>query len=207
MKQILIGILFAGIILLNFGCPKPCIEANYSFAVTASFKPDMDSIKIGDTIYLTSSFNSQLEDLKTSATVDYSASSGIGNTLSIIQFSKSDTLGTDAVFNFNYLSIDGKIYNDRNIARPDGVQQLFYKEDNGLYKLKIGIIPKVSGLYVLGLGIGLSNGRSRSHSCEKASFNTSVTNTNQHFYLLYNVKPDAHFYGNDSTRGYYFKVN
>ena len=97
----------------------------------------MDSIQIGDTIYLTSTFNAKLVDLQTSAIVDYSGSVGIGNTLSITQFSKTDTTGSDAVFNFNYLSFDGKIYNDRSIARPDGVQQLLYKENNGQYILKI----------------------------------------------------------------------
>lgn len=99
---------------------------------------------------------------------------------------KGDTIARDAAFDFDYVSINGKIYNDRNIPSPDRVQQITYQESNTGYILKVGIIAKQTGTYILGLGDGLSNGRKKSHSCEKASFSTSISNTKQHFYLIEN---------------------
>lgn len=206
MKRIVIGILFGGIIFLNFGCPKPCVEANYTFAVTARFTPDMDSIKIGDTIFLESTFPTTLQETQSGRLIDYSGALDIGNSLSVLQLLTSDTLAKDAVSNFSYASLIGKIYNDRNIPRPDGVDQLVYSQTGNSYKLNIAIIPKVSGVYGLGLGNGLSNGRTNSNSCEKASFNTTVVNTNQHLYLFNLWRPDIVIDQNGRRGVYFFKV-
>ncbi|MEO6358136.1 MAG: hypothetical protein ABIU77_04410 [Ferruginibacter sp.] len=206
MKKVLTGILIVGIILSNYGCPKPCVEANYSFAVTANFTPDMDSVKIGDTIFLTSSFPTTLQETQISKLIDYSDASDIGNTISVSQLLPTDSLAKDAVFDFNYVSIIGKIYNDRNIPRPDGVNQLTYSQVGNNYELKIGIIPKKSGVYGLGLGNALSNGRKKGSSCEKASFNTTVVNTNQHFYLFNLWRPDVVIDQNGRRGVYFFKV-
>ncbi len=195
-----------GVVILNSGCPKPCIDANYSFAVNLQITPDFDSIKVGDTVFLTSSFPTTLTDQASGQTFDYSKSTGIGNTLAVSKLPQGDTIAADAVFNFDYISINGRIYNDRNIPRPDGVQQLTYEEINGNYFLKVGLIPKQRGIYILGLGDGLSNGRKKSRSCEKASFNVSINNTTQHFYFLTNWKPDIVLNDFGKKHGYAFKV-
>ena len=54
MKKIITGIGLCIITIINCGCPKSCIEANYSFAVNAQITPDTDSVQVGDTIFLTS---------------------------------------------------------------------------------------------------------------------------------------------------------
>lgn len=54
------ALLILGMILA--GCPKPCIQADYSFAVNAQIAPDTDSIKVGDTLFLISSFPTSLKD-------------------------------------------------------------------------------------------------------------------------------------------------
>lgn len=206
MKKLLTLTLLGAIVFINSGCPKACIEANYTFIIHSHIAPDLDSVNVGDTIYLISSFPSILQDQNTSSQIDYSGAKAIGSTLAVGQLRPSDSLATDAVFNFTYLSIIGRVYNDRNIASPDGVQQLTYQEINGSYELKIGLIPKISGVYFLGIGNGLSVGRSHSRSCEKASFNITLENTTQHFNLLYDWDPDAQFYSDGKSRVYYFKV-
>lgn len=206
MKKILIWVFLSAIVLINTGCPKSCVEANYSFAVHSHIMPDMANINIGDTIYFVSSFPTQLQDQNTSTLINYSGAKSIGSTLAVRQLITTENLAKDAVFNFTYFSVMGTIFNDRNIPSPDGVQQLVYQEVNGRYELKIGLIPKVSGVYVLGMGNGISVSRNGSAGCEKASFNITLENTNQHFDLLYAWNPNAQFYGDGKSRAYYVKV-
>lgn len=206
MKKILFGGGLILILLINSGCPKPCIGTNYSFVIHSQITPDMDSVNIGDTIFLVSSFPSMLQDQNTSAQVDYSGSKEIAGDLGVYELVSTDTLAKDAVFNFDYFSITGRVYNDRSIPSPDGIQQLAWEEISGNYELKIGLIPKASGLYILSVGNGLSNGQKNNRNCSKASFNITLENTKQHFYLLYSWNPNAQFYGDGKSRVYYFKV-
>lgn len=206
MKNIIAGIGLLIFAVINSGCPKPCIEANYSFAVNSQIIPALDSVHLGDTIFLTSTFPVNLTDQRTGVIVDYSNSTDIGSTLAISKLPKGDTVAADAVFDFNYVSVNGKIYNDRSIPRPDGVQQLTYMEMNGNYLLKVGLIPKQTGNYILGLGNGLSNGRKKSRSCQKASFDISINNTNQHFYLIQAWVPGIILDDYGKKHVYYFKV-
>lgn len=206
MKKVFIIFCSGVILLINSGCPKPCIETNYSFNAKVHIVPDSDSVNVGDSIYIMSSFPTELTDQNTSLKIDYSGATSIGITLAVSQLIPDSSLATDAVANFEYFSKSGKIYNDRNIPSPNGVQQLTYEETNGSYELKIGLIPKKRGVYVLGIGNGLSVGRKNNRRCEKASFYTNLENTTQHFYLLYNWDPNAQFYGDGRNRVYYFKV-
>ena len=171
---------FLLILVINAGCPKPCIEANYSFNVNAQIGPDADSVRVGDTIFLTSNFSTKLRDVVSGDSINYSNSEGIGSDLSILKLITGVYPGQDAAKNFEFISITGKIYNDPGIPSPNRVQQLTYQEDNNSYQLKIGIIPKQTGLYYLGVDNGLSIGRKSSHSCEKAAFSINLNNTNQH---------------------------
>lgn len=180
MKKFITGFGFLFILVINSGCPKPCIEANYSFNVNAQITPDTDSVHVGDTVFLISNFSSKLKDEMSGDSITYSNSDGIGSDLSILKLATGVYPGQDAVKKFGFISILGRIYNDPNIPSPNRVQQLTYEEDNNKYQLKIGIIPKETGLYYLGVDNGLSIGRKSIHSCEKAAFSISLNNTNQH---------------------------
>lgn len=206
MRNALIIIILGCIVLLNTGCPKTCIESNYLFAVNSYISPDKDSIKVGDTIYITSSFHTKLIDQNSGSEINYTGAKNLGSTLGIGKLMTSNAIPTDAVFDFNYISIKGSVYNDRSIASPDGVQQLKYQEINDNYELKIGLIAKTKGVYGLGLGNGLSVGRSNSKNCEKASFNISINNTDQHFYLYQNTYPNHQSNDYEKKHAYYFVV-
>lgn len=206
MKKINVIILITIIAIINSGCPKPCVEANLSFSVNLQITPDNDSIHIGDTIYLESSFPTQLTEQSTGQLMDYSNSTGIGSTLAVSSLPVGDSIAHDAVFDFDYISVNGRIYNDRSIPRPDGIQQLTYEETKGEYVLKAGLIAKKKGNYILGISDGLSNGRKKGKNCEKASFNITISNTDQHFYLIEKWYPNVVIGGYGKMRVYYFKV-
>lgn len=126
--------------------------------------------------------------------------------MAVSELPKTDTVAKDAVFDFDYISLNGRIYNDRSIPSPDRVQQLTYQESNNEYVLKIGLIPKQKGKYILGLGDGLSNGRKKSNACDKASFSTTINNTNQHFYIIESWKPGIIINNFGKSHGYAFDV-
>ena len=206
MKKIIIGIELFIITIINCGCPKACIEANYSFAVNAQITPDTDSVQVGDTIFLTSTFSTKLKDLISNDSIDYSNSTNIGSNLAFIKLNKGTDTIQEAVADFMFASIIGKIYNDNSIPSPKRVQQLIYQEENNIYKLKIGIIPTQSGIYYLGVTNGLSVGRKNSHSCEKAGFSITLNNTNQHLNYFSAWNPNNSLTNYVQQRVYFLKV-
>jgi hypothetical protein len=204
MRKLLIITALTFVIFINIGCPtKSCVEANYSFAFQSQIIPDRDSINIGDTIYLISSFPTKLKDQNTSIEINYSEANNLGSTLGVGELINGDSFPKDAIFNFSYISVKGRIYNDRNVASPDGVQQLVYEELNGNYELKVGLITLKKGIYVLGIGDGLGIGR---RACEKASFFISLGNTSQHIYFYQNWRPGYILTESDLKHIYCFKV-
>ncbi|WP_419803464.1 hypothetical protein [Mucilaginibacter sp.] len=207
MKNFVVAISLFCIVILNSGCPKSsCIKTNYSFAVNSQISPDLDSIRLGDTLYLTSSFPKKLVDDYTKTVVDYSNSMGIGSTLGLVKLVNGSYPGKDAVNSFKYSNVTGSVYNDKSIPSPDKIQQLKYDEVNDNYKLKIGIIPMEKGVYYLGVGNGLSNGRNKSNSCEKASFNITMINTSQHLNYFSAWNPNGTLSTYEKDRAYFFKV-
>lgn len=138
--------------------------------------------------------------------INYTDAKTIGSNLKIGRLENSNPIPIDAVPEFNYFSITGSIYNDKNIPSPNGVQQLSYAESGGSYQIKVGIIAKSRGVYAFGIGNGLSNGRNSIHSCEKATFNMSLSDTVQHIYFYQGWRPDYTLTTYDLQRIYCFKV-
>lgn len=206
MNKIFSAIILLIITIISSGCPKPCIEANYSFAVNSQIIPDLDSVHTGDTVYLTSTFPTKLTDQSTGKVVDYSNSTNIGSNIGLVKLVKGTSTITDAVNDFDYLSIVGTIYNDINIASPNKFQQLKFQQVNDMYEIKIGIIPQKTGIYYLGIGNGLSNGLNKSSSCEKASFSITLNNTDQHLQYFLDWSPTATLGDYEKPRAYFLKV-
>ncbi len=188
--------------LLLAGCPRTCVEAVYSFSINASFLPERDSIRLGDTLYLTSSIPIQLRDVTSGDLVNYQNAKIAGN-LGIGKLSSGVKTPIEAVDQFKYVSVQGQIYNDLSIPSPKGVQQTLYSQKANTYELTVGLIPLNEGVYVLGVGfpVGIRGG----HDCEKAGFSLKVTNGNRHldFYEKVTGQPSN---GIDYGNGYYFKV-
>jgi len=206
MKNVIASISLLVIAVVNSGCPKPCVEANYSFLANSKLSPDLDSIRLGDTLSLTSTFPTSLIDQKSGILIDYSNATDIESTLSIAQLISGDSIPKGSVYDFKYYSQVGMIYNATNIPSPETVQQLKYQQKGNNYQLKVGLIPQHVGIFALGIGNGLSNTRTRSNKCENASFQFTISSTSQHIYYFQNWRPNFILSPLDTLKLYCFKV-
>lgn len=206
MKKIIGGSVLALVVLINSGCPRPCIDAHYAFSIQSQFTPDKDSINIGDTIFLTSATPIKMKDTNSGSEINYSNAKNFGSNLYVVKLLSNSTAINDAVFDFDYFSIKGRVYNDTSIPSPNRVQQLSYQESNSSYEVKIGIIPRNKGIYFLSVGNGLSTGRSKNRNCEKAEINITLNNTNQHFYFYSNWNPNGQLTEYEKPRAFFFMV-
>lgn len=197
---------FIYVTMMIIGCPKPCVEANYSFKEQLQLSPDSDSMKVGDTLYITASFPNNLIDQRSGSVINYSNASNIESTLRIVQLVTGDSISRGAVADFKYSSTIGMIYNATNIPSPDAVNQLKYQQIGNDYQIKVGLIPIHTGIFALGIGSGLSIGRNGSKECEKASFIFSISNTSQHVYYYQQWNPNIFLSTEDISRLYCFKV-
>ena len=198
------ALLILGMILA--GCPKPCIEANYSFAATIQISSDDSIIHRGDTLWLNSLFPTSLNNLSTGELIDYSNATDIESTLSIAKLVNGNIIPQGSVYNFNYVSEIGQIYNATDIPSPQTVQQLRFQQVGSNYQLKIGIIAKDTGVFALGIGNGLSNSRNHSNKCEKASFQFTIFETSQHIKYYQTWRSDYILSPSDIAKLYCFKV-
>lgn len=206
MKNIYIYLELLIFAIITSGCPKLCIESVYSFKANSQIVPDLDSIGIGDTMYIISTFPMTLLDQISGKEVEYNNAPDIESTLSIAELASGDSIPVGAVYDFSYTSEIGRIYNSTTIPSPETVQQLKYQEMGSNYQLKIGLIPKRKGIFALGIGNGLSNGRGKSKRCEKASFNFTIFNTSQHIFYYKNWRPSYNLSPSDTLKLYCFKV-
>src|SRR5664279_4625829 len=119
MKILFIIVFLCIFDMINTGCPKSCIQANYSFTVNSQIRLDIDSIHVGDTLFLTSNFPTNLMDQRSGKIIDYSNASDIESTLSIAQLMLGDSIPKGSVYDFKYNSQLGMIYNATNIPGPE----------------------------------------------------------------------------------------
>ena len=206
MKNLIIITVLLVIAIINSGCPKPCIEANYSFAATIQISPDDSIIHKGDTLWLNSLFPNRLNDISTGELIDYSNATDIESTLSIAKLINGNIIPQGFVYNFNYVSEIGQIYNATDIPSPQTVQQLRFQQVGDNYQLKIGIIVKDTGVFALGIGNGLSNSRNHSKRCEKASFQFTISGTSQHINYHQTWNPGFILTPDGIAKLYCFKV-
>ena len=206
MKNVIIIAGLFTIAVLNTGCPKSCIEANYTFEATIKIFPHDSIIHIGDTLWLNSSFPIRLNDISTGKLIDYSNATDIESTLSIAKLINGNIIPEGSVYNFNYVSEIGQVYNATNIPSPQTVQQLRFQQVDTNYQLRIGIIVKDTGVFALGIGNGLSNNRNHSKKCEKASFQFAISQTSQHVNYYQAWRPGYTLSPSDIAKLYCFKV-
>lgn len=204
MKSLIIITGLFVIAILNTGCPKSCIEANYAFEATIQLFPDDSIIHIGDTLWLNCSFPTRLKNISTGELIDYSNATDIESTLSIAKLINGNMIPQGSVYNFNYVSEIGQIYNATNIPSPQTVQQLRFQQVGTNYQIKIGIIARDTGVFALGIGDGLSNSRNHSKKCEKASFQFTISETSQHINYYQAWRPGYTLSPSDISKLYCF---
>ncbi len=183
-------------------CRKPCNLPNYTFSVNDSFSPEKDSINIGDTLWLTCTISKTQIDINTQANINFDNAENLGSNLVISDISRFN-LERGAVDSFNYIQQYGNISTDPT-SNPQGVKQLRFEESSDSYLLKVGLIAKKEGNYILTVPDNPYVFRRGMAKCGTADFKILNVNINKHLYLFENIWGLLSEY--DRNHSYCFKV-
>lgn len=178
-------------------CRKDCSRIDYSFEIAAKAYPDLDSIRVGDTIWIEINEPVFLKDLKTNTSINYSGTVNLGTNLGFQEIKGSTPQLINSANDFLFKIIEGI---EVNSLHSDLFKEYLFVERNNMFLFKLGVIPKRSGIFRINFG-SAANVYRANDKCSKASFVFNFENTNQHFYLY----PG----GSGSLPGgstYYFKV-
>jgi hypothetical protein len=177
----------------------------YSFEGSYRAYPALDSIHINDTIWLESTVPVQLYDFVSNQTVDFSRAENLGFAANYIEMTGGDVQnpgGIPAANNFTNVLIKGIEIPSPNLEQT---RVFRFTEENGNYFLKLGIVPKKKGLFLLGFG-NSTNVHTKANKCIKAAFAFAFTDTQQHLYLYEQSRPGYVLTGSDRAHLYAFKV-
>lgn len=177
--------------------PRDCTQNNYAFELSAKVYPDLDSIRVGDTTWIEIDEPVTLQDVFTSASINYSGAINLGAIIGFQEIIGSTPQIVSVANDFNF-----KLINGTEVGSSD--TQLFreyqFAEKSNRFLFRLGIIPRRAGIFRFNLG-SAANVYRANDQCSKASFSFNIKNSNQHFYLYPN--------GGGATSGggtYYFKV-
>jgi len=170
-------------------CKKNCNNTTYNFQVTINAVPDNDSILINDTVWFSIDESTELRDLTTNNIVNFNGATNLSFVFGIWKVISAQSL-QPAAGSFTYFFKKG------NFVSP--VDSTFLREfalveEINRYKLQVGFIPKQTGIFRI-LVENSANVSSRNVSCAKANFAIKFVNTNQHFYLGYNIWGEGVYY-------------
>jgi hypothetical protein len=176
-------------------CKKGCIRNSYSFEITSKAYPNLDSVNIGDTIWLEIDVPTNLKDAITGNNINYSGAVNLSSNLSFQKYVSGNFI--DAVSGFNFKIINGI---DIGATIPTLFKEYRFIEELGRYKFKLAIIPNTLGTYRIVYG-NAQNVYTDSEPCSKAGFVFNFeSSVNLHRYLVGYTGPPV--VGGD----YYFKV-
>jgi hypothetical protein len=159
-------------------CKKDCVMANYTFKLGVKAFPNLDSVFIGDTIWLDVNEPTTLRNIETGTLVSFNNATNLGSNIGF-QEVLSATQFRNAANDFKFKIIFGIETANTN---PQLFRDYLFAEQNGRYLFKLGIVPLVVGVYRLGFGNAANVVRNNS-PCERASFQIDFQQTDQHFYL------------------------
>lgn len=178
-------------------CRKDCSRTDYSFEIAAKAYPDLDSIQVGDTVWVEINQPVSLKDLNTNTSISYSGAVNLGTNIGLQEILGTTPQIINAATDFSFRIIYGT---EVNSANSDLFKEYVFTESNNMFLFKLCIIPKRTGVFRINLG-NAANVYRANDKCSKASFVFNFKNTNQHFYLY----PGGY---STPTGGstYYFKV-
>jgi hypothetical protein len=193
--------------LLSASCskdkPRLC-RGGYSFRITSEWVPQKQTYKVGDTLYLKSSFPTMLTDqINTSMIIDYSNAVGIGGSYIFYELDSVNRKVNGAVSKFDFLVVDGSIAN--GIIVPDEQKVISYRELNGTYSFQLKVIPKDKGIFTFFIS-DLSSRGIRGKNCTNAGFSNTLVNTNKNIHLFEHAMGRSPASQYETERIYCFRV-
>lgn len=174
-------LLFCSLIFIYATCKKnsDCANSVYTFSSEIKAYPDVDSIDIGDTLFLEFNHPVISKDVNTGIEVDYSNAANFGTGIGFAEFISPNNTNTEVASKFTYTLIRGI-----ELIRQDStkIREFLFVEINQFYKFKLAIIPNFKGVFKLFVS-NAANVYRTNDKCTKAGFIINFTNTNQHLYL------------------------
>ena len=184
-----------------------CTENKYTFSATIQAYPDLDSIHIGDTIWFALTIPTQLTDKVTNKVIDYSNAENLGGDMGFGKFNGVGNVNDPGVIpaadDFDYSIKIGNAL--ANPVLPAQNRNYSFNEANNQYKFLLGVTPKQTGVFIMGMG-DIANVFRKSDKCTKAFFGVSFVNTNQHLYFIKQNRTGYILSEFDKTHSYCVKV-
>lgn len=177
-------------------CRKDCTRTDYSFEMAVNAYPDLDSMRVGDTVWVEINETVSLKDLNTNENINYSGAVNLGTNIGFQEIVGTTPQIINAATDFSSKVINGTEISSTNSSL---FKEYVFAENNGKFLFKLGIVPLRTGVFRINLG-SAANVYRANDKCSKASFVFNFKNTNQHFYLY----PESGSPPGGST--YYFKV-
>lgn len=206
MKRVgILAIVFMTMVSTTCNKRFDCANQVYSFGIDIKAYPDLDSIYIGDTVWLELNAPTKQQDLNSGRKIDYNNAENNGSAITFLEFvggsiNDPGVLGAANFFTFNLIL-------GENIPNPLIAQIREYKftEIQGVYKLKVGIVAHKKGIFSIAIS-NAANVYRRNDKCTKASFAIRFKDTDQHLYFLEQNRPGYTPSGLELTNMYCFKV-
>lgn len=132
---------------LQFQCQRTmgCAENIYQFNMDITARPDSAAVNVGDTVWFDVDESSTLTDQVAGAPVDYS---GAANLSTVVSFNQLAPDSSDwSILARSQFDLVLSLGTFQRSIEPSRDQEISLAESDGNYGLRLGVIPKVVGIY------------------------------------------------------------
>lgn len=180
-----------------------CIGNAYQLKETWNVLPQRDSINIGDTLIFSSNFPNRPFDYSSNKNIDFSGNALVGTPF-MVRIVKGYNDLRPAIDSFSLFLLEGR-YQDNDL-KPSQIKDIFWMESNSVYKIKIGIICRKKGDYLITIPDAIGK-LTLDNSCGSgAGIYLSNNNIKNNMYLFYPYYGGPFVPQNDSTHNFCIRV-
>lgn len=191
-KNVIIGaLILTSVICICGDCNKrkDCNELPYAFSTTIRAQPITDSINLSDTLWFVINDSVVLRDARSGEYVNFRNAKNLSLVFGIRKVI-SATNRPAAADSFQYYVRKGSLVSPSSNA--DLIREFRLIEEGNRYKLEVGFIALRQGVF--DILVENSSNVYTDWTCRKASFSIMFSNTDQHFYLGYNISGGGVYY-------------
>lgn len=184
-------ILLIAFVSLCATCHKriDCTQNIYNFKVGIKALPNTDSIPLNDTLWFAINESTELQDLNLNRPVPFKNAANLSFVFGVWQVLGAREL-QPGVSSFDYVIKKGVNIRPLN---PSFLKEFQLAEESNRYLLEVGFIPRTKGVFRV-LTENAANVYTKDNPCDKASFSVNYVDTDQHFYLGYNISGEGVYY-------------
>ena len=192
MKKTLIYLLLFPALLGLWGCPGECVGPLYKFQTSLEITPSRDTIRVGDTIWLKSTFSKHLKDEHSGQMVDF-RNAKITFPFQFSELNKTDIMSEkmkDARHKFYIHAIDGKTTSNEKTAE----QYVEVIDLHDQYRYQLVVIPKAPGVFCIEAAhAGNGEISQKVKKCGMGEVYQDMIVTDRHLYLFdaFNIPPST----------------